>query len=544
MHTIATGQQKYRSLLRLAEERYASGDLQGAAALARVAAHCAYPAEAGLFASPRLEKLLLAIGAHLDAGNHAAASPTEGDRRQNVLHVLSHARPIGGDTRFAWRWIQADAARRHSVAIVSQADVSASFEIPEPLRQATEQSGGRLWALSSSTTRPLDQARELRALCRSMDVIVLHVFPYDIVPVLALAKECEEATVLYVNHSDHTYWVGGSVAHSIVHLREQPSDFISRRRGMVSGPSPLLPIPVDISALHSNRRAAKRTLGYPEECLLLLTIASPFKYSSPGHTGFLDLVRPVLAKHPEAILVAIGPDAQGPWQEAATAFPGRVHALGTRWDTATFYAAADVYLDSVPFSSITSLIEAGSRGLPLLGHAPAAGLELLGPGAPGLEGTMEKAVDAEAYRRTLSQWLEDPELRSRVGSATHRRILALHQGDGWAKAVADVYRHAERSDSRGQFHAVEDPYFPGALDSALAQLYSQVRTRAFHARLIARYIGALPYRTRARITVALAFRGFRLCLVNLLPRSLDALLRRLARSMRHSFPRPSGHPPA
>src|SRR6185312_5840166 len=92
-----------------------------------------------------------------------------------------------------------------------------------------------------------------------------------------------------------------------------------------------------------SRSEAKRALGYELDRVLLLTIASPFKYSAPGQIGFLDLVTPVLTNMRNAVLLAVGPEAKGAWQAASSATEGRIAPLGTRWDNELLYAAADVY---------------------------------------------------------------------------------------------------------------------------------------------------------------------------------------------------------
>ena len=70
----------------------------------------------GLYASPRLERLLHSIGMSIVDEQPVQAPYGYEDQRTRVLHVLSYARPIGGDSRFAWRWIRNDTKRRHSVA--------------------------------------------------------------------------------------------------------------------------------------------------------------------------------------------------------------------------------------------------------------------------------------------------------------------------------------------------------------------------------------------------------------------------------------------
>jgi len=418
--------------------------------------------------------------------------------------------------------------------ITTQADVNGIYELPEVLKESAEKSGGFLRTLSAPTTNHLEQARELRMLCQEADIVVLHLFPYDIVPVLALAAGCDSVKTIFVNHADHAFWVGAGVSHVIAHLRKQPPQFSEKRRGLNPERCAVLPIPLVPAPPSVTREEAKRALGYAPDSVVLLTIASPFKYSSPGRVGFLDLVAPVMAQFPKAVLIAVGPEAKDAWQAASVQTQGRIVPLGTRWDTNLFYAAADIYLDSVPFSSTTSLLEAGSHGTPLLGYRlPEAELALLGPGAPGFEETIQLAGDIEAYRALLSRLITDAELRRQVGQRTRSEILSLHTGRKWVDAAHELYAKAEQTNGRGCMPGNGDAFAASALNVALFQLYGRVQTR----QMIGKYIGALPYRSCLPITWRLYQKGFDLCFLNLLPPPVDDITRRFGRWLKRKADR-------
>jgi hypothetical protein len=520
---------RYRELLTLVESRLAADDLCAAAALANVAARYAFPARVGLFGSPRLENLLLRLGRKIPTDRKSDLQCSSGHSR-NVLHILSYARPIGGDSRYAWRWIQEDRESRHSVAITTQADVKGIYEIPQILKDAVSASGGFLKVLSAPTTKQLDQARELRTLCQGMDVIVLHLFPYDVIPILALATGCDSSKVVYVHHCDHTFWVGSSVCHSIIHLRTQSAQFLRERRALDPLQSSFLPTPLAQLPPPVDRIDAKRALGFNPKGILLLTIASPFKYSSPGQIGFLDLVKPILMKFPETVLVAVGPRPEGAWKDASALTNGRVVALGTRWDNNLLYSAADIYLDSVPFSSITSLLEAGSQGVALLGYKPASELSLLGPGAPGIDGVMELPADEDTYRATLARLIQDTDFRLETGRRVAANILAFHTGSKWLGGLNKIYKDVCTIKERKCLAAKDDRYQPDELNSALAELYRD--SRYSMRTLIGDYIGALPYLSRVSITLHLWKTGFGLCRLNLLPPPVETFIRIVGRRLK------------
>ena len=529
---------QYQRLLTAAEECFAAGNFPAAAGLARFAAGQAFPGHVGLFASPRLERLLVGLGQQISAAP-GPDTPRNGGERRKILHVLTYARSIGGDSRFVWRWIQQETKSRHSVAITAQTDVARFFEIPEALKEATAKSGGFLRVLSAPPSTPLDQARELRKLCMQMDLVVLHLFPYDIVPVLALAAGCDSVRVAFVNHSDHTFWIGASVSDVIVHLRRQSADFLRQRRNLEPERFSILPIPLPAAPPSGPGRAeAKRALDYSPETVLLLTIATSFKYSFPGQTSFLELVTPVLEKFPQTVLAAVGPEPKGAWQEASARTNGRIRPLGVRWDNDLLYAAADVYLDSFPFSSTTSMLEAGSHGLPVLACDRAnPELEVLGPYTPGLDDAIEQANSPETYQRSLDRLIRDEGFRRACGERVQKKILSVHMGGNWLQAANEVYAKLENSKGGKCLGGKDDVFSDRELDVAVASLFSH-RPPANFRRQVQEYLGALPYLSRLSVLRSLRRKGFRLHPFNLLPPPVQAIVRSLGRWARSISVRP------
>jgi hypothetical protein len=524
---------RFEYLLSLAEDHYAAANYLAAARLVQVAAFYAFPANVGLFASSRLERLLLDIAKQIPDATDTTAKQTTKSKSRRILHVLSYAKPIGGDSRYVWRWMKEDANSQHSLAITLQAEVKDKYDIPEIFLTSAEQSGGFVKALGPSTSNPLQLASELRALCQNADFVVLHLYPYDIIPVLALGASCDSVKVIYIHHSDHTFWVGASVANSVIHLRKQPLDFLRLRRGLSIDDNPILPIPIVPLQRSLPKEEAKRLLGYSEDTVVILTIASPFKYFATGQITFLDLVVPVLKQFPQAVLIAVGPDAKGAWLSANNQTEGRIIALGRRWDNENLYDAADIYLDSVPCSSITSTLEAGSHGLPILGYSPSnSEMCLLEPGGAGLDKGMLIAKDVDSYKVTLSRLIGDRAFRIQQGHKAQQEILSMHTGTNWLKAVDQIFHNMGKTKDRLSVDESADTFDQGELDKALTQLYSQVQGSGHARQLISDFIGTLPYALRLPITCRLYLKGFELCYINLLPPPTDKLIRYVGRNIK------------
>jgi hypothetical protein len=155
------------------------------------------------------------------------------------------------------------------------------------------------------------------------------------------------------------------------------------------------------------------------------------------------MLAPVLERHRRAVLLAVGPEHTAEWERASQRVHGRIRAFGEREDTAIFYQAADIYVDSYPVVSITSLLEAGSYGLPLVTRSPLAGdPSILGADAPGLTDHLIQTRNIDEYHSALSRLIENEGLRNDLGLATSERVTALHSGTAWRDALEGIYAYA------------------------------------------------------------------------------------------------------
>lgn len=413
-----------------AERAWRKRDGHAAAAWASIAAEHAFGLHPGYFASPRLESLLLQVAQTVPTGPPPAAWQAVGPHQRPILHVLTTAYVAGGHARIAEHWARrgAEHGEVHWAVLLDQG----RQPIPPWLDEAMTASGGGLIDLVELDL--IQRATTLRALWRSgVSCAVVSTHPFDPVPLLAFGVE-HGAPVCTMNAADHVFWLGVAISDVVIDIRPSGQACSQQRRGVRR--SELLPIPLVETAAATGRTDARGTLSVPADACLLLTVASAYKYKPMPPWSFMEAVEAVLAARPHVHLMAAGPECKEEWLPLCSRFPGRVHLLGQVADLSPLHAAADIYLDSFPFASLTATLEAGLAGLPL--HLPFnAAAPLMSNGDPALADLPRYAEFAD-YVDALTRLVDSPAQRVAIGRSIADRIREVHVGPAWTSRANEI----------------------------------------------------------------------------------------------------------
>ena len=415
----------------LVEQLWSQGEWDAAAAWAQIAGQFAYLHHPGRFASPRIERVLNEMGR--DLIRSARTEAREPDGRERVLHVLTEGYDTGGHTRFAWRWIQRDRARDHDVALTNPL-------VPPPgeLAAAAAAAGGDVIHLQGFSLT--ERAQQLRTLADAHDLVVLHTHMYDVVPLMAFAERPAGPPVVFEEHADHVFWYGTGVADVVVNGRAIGRALSADRRYVEPSRPVHVPVPVPPVARTLTRAEAKRALGLNPDAPVLLTVGHEHKFAPVVEPSLCELALPVLRRHADAVLVAVGPAQAGPWAQAAAETGGRVRADGTQADMTAYYHAADVYLDSFPFGSNTAMLEAAAHGTPVVSFDPDPEQQgLLRTNPLGFEDAVVGARDADEWAGAVSRLITDPDERAERGARSAAGMRGPHSGAAWEECMEQAY---------------------------------------------------------------------------------------------------------
>ena len=495
----------------------------------------------GRFADGAIDNLALKIGAQLsdlpaDAVGFVLPVDQTGARRR-VLHVASRILEIGGHTRMLHHWVRNDQSSSHSLVLVDQGD----DPIPKWMFEAVRSSGGNLQVLPQGSGL-CQKAQWLREIARrNADLVVLHHNASDVVPTVAFAvTDCPPVALL--NHADHVFWLGSTVADLVINLRTAGSVHTAMRRFVST--NTVLPIPLADHQGRVSRQDARQALGVPEEHVVLLSVGRPEKYQPRGPYDFVETARKILDRQPTTHLYVVGVSEQGIAPYLRCAVHERLHLVGSMEDPSLYRAAADIYLESFPFGSNTALLEAALSGLPVIpAYAPL--FPLLVADNDALRDLLPNPENELEYVERVELLIQQPKQRVELGAKLRKRLLVDHVGEGWLHHLDALYQqtdcltHSPRpipsspcstknaDVSLSQWNVMADGKTNFVVTSRDA-IAAVLRHDAFLARYVGDYAMARRYAWRAILSNPYRWVSWRLLVVTVLGRA-GRSIRRLLR---------------
>lgn len=422
--------------VRSGKKALAAGNPEKAAEWCLLAGHTAEIFGHNQLASPQLEALLLSISSLIT--NHPLPAKAHTNNRKRWLHVFSQTYAVGGHTALATRWIELDPNKdEHSLILTFQEIQQVSFN----LSNAVKASGGTITALEK-TDLLLDRAAQLRSIAyNSADYVVLHTHPWDILPCIAFGINAGPP-VLLVNHADHVFWIGVSVADTVLNLRPSGEMFSKKYRGVRQSFTLPIPLPSPPPIVVNNKietESIRQELSIPPDAVILLTIGTKQKYRTSPELNFLETARQIIERFPMAYLIAIGPEMKDPdWQTLHRSTGGHVIPIGLQKDLVPYHRIADIYLEGFPFGSLTALLEAGAASLPCVRAPEPCPLPFKSDGT-ALEGLLTP-VDVEAYVEMVVDLARNKDLRTLLGKKLSEEIRKIHCGLDWTSHLQNL-RH-------------------------------------------------------------------------------------------------------
>jgi hypothetical protein len=311
----------------------------------------------GMYSDNKTEKYLCSVAKKYHVEQHDYKAGT-------FLHVATEVQATGGHTRLIDNWItNSDNGEKHSLALTCQLDE----QVPVWLEESIVEKTGNIYNINEVDY--IKNALRLRELASTYEYVILYTHMYDIRPLIAFGTEEFKRPIIFYNHADHVFWLGMSIVDMLVELSHDGKYFSLKNRGKRA--TSVLAIPIK----HNNQRLNKeKAIQKIDKDLagknIIVSMAAPYKYNPIDNYDFICIAKEIIENNSNSYFVVIGPDRslQPEWENAFQETNGKIDAVGykQRDEVLLYIAIADLYIDSLPFYSYTSMLEFAISGIPIL----------------------------------------------------------------------------------------------------------------------------------------------------------------------------------
>lgn len=403
----------------------------------------------GYFYSNTLEKFFVDIAQKYDLKNYNISY-----KPNTVLHVMTTAYTSGGHTRVVERWIEnTKNIYENKVVLLNQR----KQKVPDALSN---------YAITIKEKSKIKKALKLRELAFSYEYVVLHTHMGDSIATMAFGTEKFTRPVLFFNHSDHTFWIGRTIADKLLDFR---TIFSTSKKYRDIEDAVLCPIPSDQSNVNILSKAeARKSLNIKNNEKIIVTAGSDFKYRKICKDNMLDLIDKILSKNIDTKLIAIGPNSDD-WKFLAEKYTNRLILLEIiPYDEYLKYlACADIILDSYPFGGGTSLIDSMKAKTPVIS---------LRPGDGSLD-FMEKScgicASKEEFIEKVNKALCDENYRNSILNDELTNFEKEYSVENWVNNVVQIFKTAPKKHKLRDISKESAPCFINDYGVLLNTLYNR-----------------------------------------------------------------------
>jgi glycosyltransferase involved in cell wall biosynthesis len=463
MHNLKKNIEKNRNYfdkcLKSAEDLVQSKQYELAANYLKSLATFAWGNFTGYYTNWKLEQLLNKIGYSLKCDIYNRRK-IDSEGSYNILHVATKLYETGGHTRLVLNWIKNDNHNRHSVIVTNQRKGELPLKIVRKLGLSES-----IFSVLDQKSSILDRAAELRKVSNDYDCVILHIHPDDVIPVIAYSTEKSPA-ISFLNHADHTFWIGASVSDVLMQIRESNIRYDNVRRGIERQIFIPIPLPNEQEAAEEIKQQSREAIGIRDNQIVLLTTGTEYKYRPFGSYNFFEHILEVLHIDTNIVLLIAGIAPDSPL--ALKYKHDQICYLGVVEDLDKYENACDIYIETFPFPSFTAMLQAAIKGKPV---------HLLPNPYPIMRFFSDDGNNCFQYPKDKAEWvcklkelIQNKQLRYNIKKRQLNFLRSNYQVKSWNLKVKSLYKdlvntvHKVRGEVSSTYHVDDNEVFLSSLN--------------------------------------------------------------------------------
>ncbi|WP_312760842.1 hypothetical protein [Epilithonimonas sp.] len=348
-------------------------------------------------------------------------------KTNRVLHICSEVHGSGGHSKLLYNWIKNDNSKKHSIV-----STRISIEQLENVSQIYLDDISNLDLISVKSHSKIESVKLLNQLpLNDYDAIILHIHPDETITNIVFSQKDITTPVLFVNHADHVFWVGVSIADTVLQIRESNIAIDSERRGIAAERQVFLPIPIEASSELNDET------NYNGDTINILSTGTSYKYNPNEKYNFLREAYKIVEENQNVIFNIVGLRPDSAYAKEYLHERIVLHGGVSASQLADIEKNSHIYVEGFPMASFTALLQVALQKIPFVLHYDPLLLFKL---------FSEHPDNAVIYPKDLNQWhdnlkalIRDKKYRIESAEKQYDYILNNFSIDVWKSKVAEIY---------------------------------------------------------------------------------------------------------
>ncbi|WP_454048095.1 hypothetical protein [Chryseobacterium sp. Marseille-Q8038] len=342
--------------------------------------------------------------------------------QDTTLHLFSEISSIGGHSKLIFSWMENDKTSKHYLMSNWQ-----NFQEVSEIAESYQYKINNNLFVYDQKLSIIQKAQKIVDTLKKnhFSRIVLHIHPHDVIPSMIFSSKKIKSPVFFLNHAEHTYWLGAPVTDFLLQIRESNILKDSKNRNIPVQDQFFLPIPVDES--YSLKKTEKNTFN-------IISISRESKYEPNQDYNFYQEALKIVRKFDHVIFTIVGIASNNPnrkiYQHERLIF---IHP--TR-DINQYIENADLYLEGFPIPSFTSLLEPAMAGVPFVLHYNPASVYKV------FDDNKEKGIfypkDLKSWELEVDRMITDERYNNLISKLQLTYLQENYSSQGWNLKLAKI----------------------------------------------------------------------------------------------------------
>lgn len=350
-------------------------------------------------------------------------------KTNKILHICSEVYTSGGHSKLLYNWIKNDFSKKHTI-------LSTRLSMEEITDISNFYLAGNIDVehISVKSSSKIESTKLLnQQLLNGYDAITLHIHPDETITNIVLSQKDITTPVCLINHADHVFWLGTSIADMVLQIRESSISIDEERRNILKERQFFLPIPIETA-----HNIEEGDTNSETNFINILSTGTAYKYNPNEQYNFLEEAFKIVEENPEVIFNIVGMNSDSDYAKEYQHERIILHGIVSSQKLAEIENITDIYIEGFPMPSFTALLQVALRKIPFALHYNP--LPLFKLFSDNNEHNIVYPKNLDEWHSNIKKLIRDTKYRSETLQKQHEYVLLNYSIEVWESRIQKLYQ--------------------------------------------------------------------------------------------------------